>query len=277
MKKLLLILSLFLYVFNSCSSPSSSENIENRLISKMVYQGESVNFTYRNFDFNFIYDNSERLIRINRGDKVYREFTYSSDLIIEVKYYVFWNGNSQSTLEDILHFDYDSTNRLIKVSTANYEYNFNYTDLNHADYTVNTFSTAGNNNLYLSGTINFDNVTKNILSATQVGYQVNLGQNGNPIPNYPIYKDEFIYDNKKHPCSNIKGYKDLTFFNLLNMNLTIFTDNLGASNNITAVKNYPIDQPNNDTYQVWSYEYGQTFPSKAKKLGSADFKLVFYF
>ena len=75
MKKLLLVLSLLLFILSSCSSSSSGESqnetVQGPLISKMVYKGESVALDYKDYDFNFIYDSNQRLIRINRGDKVY--------------------------------------------------------------------------------------------------------------------------------------------------------------------------------------------------------------
>ena len=281
MKKLLLVLSLLLFILSSCSSSSSGESqnetVQGPLISKMVYKGESVALDYKDYDFNFIYDSNQRLIRINRGDKVYREYTYSNDLIIEAKYYVFWNGNSESELEDIFHFDYDSSNRLIKATTSSFEYIFTYTDSSHADYIMHIYSWSGDNHLYRTGAINFDSVTKNILSITNQNYAPYLGQNGLPQPSSPMYKQELFYDTMKHPCSNIKGYKELAFFNLMNMDVTIFTPNFGVNNNLKEVNSYPIDQPSNNTSPVWSYEYGQTFPLKAKKLSSTDFNLVFYF
>lgn len=277
MKKPLFILSLLLFIMCSCSSGSGSENetVQGPLISKMVYRGESVNWSYRDYDFNFIYDGSDRLVRIDRGDKVYREYTYSNDLITQIKYYVFWNGGDEPELEDIFNFEYDLSNRLIKVTTWSFEYFFTYTNSSHADYVVHIFSWSGDNNLYRTGAINFDSVSKNILDVTNVNYENYLNQNGNPQPIYPSYKQEFIYDNLKHPCSNIKGYKELAFFNL--MNGEIFTPNFGVSNNLTAVNTYPVDAPTDNTYPVWSYEYGETFPSKATKLSSTDFYLEYYF
>lgn len=277
MKKLLLILTPLLLVLGSCSNSSDSESepVQGPLIKKMVYQGESVNWSYRDYDFNFIYDDNQRLIRIDRGDKVYREYTYFNDLITQIKYYVFWNGNNTSELEDTFDFEYDSSNRLVRVTTWSFEYLFTYTDSSHADFIIHIFSWSGNNNLYATGDINFDAVTKNILGVTRVNYENYLDINGNPEAIYPIYRQELTYDNLKHPCSNIKGFKELAFFNL--MNGEIFTPSFGVSNNLTAVNTYPIDQPADNTYPVWGYEYGQAFPSKAKKLGSIDYNLVYYY
>lgn len=281
MKKLLYLFAFFTVILSSCSS--DNEENQGPLLKKMIYKGESVSLSYRDYNFNFNYDNNDRLLSIDRDGAVFREYTYSNDVITQVKYYVFWNGESQSTLEYIFDFDYDSTNRLTKATryytsgTISLEYIFEYIDSNNAEYTINCFTCPGDNILFKSGTIAFDNITNNILNTTQLSYANYLNQDGSVHAFYPIYKAENIYDNKKHPCTNIKGYKELAFFNLLNIDSTIFTSNFGVTNNLISIKKYPVNEPNNIIHPAWNYVYGNTFPSKAKKESVEDSNIFFYF
>jgi hypothetical protein len=281
MKKLFYLFAFFTGVLSSCSSEDETQN-QGHLLKKMVYRGDNVSLSYRDFNYNFNYDDNDRLLSIDRDGAVFREYTYSNNLITEAKYYVFWNGESQSTLEYIFDFEYDSNNRLIKATRlyssgyVSMEYIFDYIDATHANYTIYLYTWPGDNNLYKSGIITFDDITKNILNATQISYSNYLNQDGS-VQVSSIYKVEHNYDNKKHPCFNIKGFKELAFFNLFNIDETIFTENFGVTNNLVSVKQYPINEPNNIIYPAWSYEYGDTFPSKSKKETSPDFNVFFYY
>lgn len=281
MKKLFYLFAFFTVVLSSCTSEDENQN-QGHLLKKMVYRGANVSLSYKDYNFNFNYDDNDRLLSIDRDGAVFREYIYSNDLITQVKYYVFWNGESQSTLECFYDFEYDSMDRLIRVIRHNGsgnigdEYNFDYVDLNHANYRIYLYSWPGDNDLYLSGTITFDDITKNILSATQLSYANYLNQDGS-VQVSSIYKVEHNYDDKKHPCFNIKGFKELAFFNLLNIDSTIFTENFGVTNNLISVKQYPINDPNNIIYPAWSYDYGDTFPSKSKKETNSDFNVYFYY
>ena len=282
MKKLLYLFAFLTVVLSSCSSEDETQN-QGSLLKKMVYRGDNVSLSYRDFNYNFNYDDNDRLLSIDRDGAVFREYTYSNNLITEAKYYVFWNGESQSTLEYIFDFEYDSNNRLIKATRlyssgyVSMEYIFDYIDATHANYTIYLYTWPGDNSLYKSGIITFDDITKNILNTTNLSYSNYLNQDGTINPQYPIIKVENNYDDKKHPCFNIKGFKELAFFNILNIDSTIFTENFGVTNNLVSVKQYPINEPNNIIYPAWSYDYGDTFPSKSKKETSPDFNVFFYY
>ena len=54
-------------------------------------------------------------------------------------------------------------------------------------------------------------------------------------------------------------------------------DEADIKNNLISVKQYPINDPNNIIYPAWSYDYGDTFPSKSKKETNSDFNVYFYY
>lgn len=275
MKKLLILIAIITLFLSSCSS-DSNENNQGNVVKKMIIKGETVSWDLKNYNFNFIYDNEDRLIRINREDKVYREFVYSGDLIVQIKYYVFWNLEPEPTLYSITNFEYDTFGRLIKAKTnSEYEYYFNYTDENHIDFEIKIYTWPGTNNLYSTGTVNLDTNTYNILSTTQTFYQNYLNDDGLPQPS-STFSGGLIYDDKKHPCSGIKGYKQLALFNFFSFDNDFFIAGFGATNNLIASEQYWAGQPN-VVNTLWSHEYSGIFPSKAKKENSGDFKIYFYY
>lgn len=271
------VLSLFLI---SCSNDDSSQG---ELITKMVYKGENVSWDYRDYNFNFIYDGNQRLIRIDRDGVTTREFTYAADLITEIKYYSFSNLNPVPDLNYVISFQYDSENRLTQASSKNsagdllYKYNFNYTNENQAEFIIRAYGRLGNNDIYSTGTINYESNTNNILNVVQYFYGAYLAEDGIAYPSGDLVH-ELIYDTKKHPCSNIKGYKELAFFNYFKSEGTIFTSNFGSTNNLLTVNYNPLNQPQNvTTYPLWLFNYGSTFPSKANKVGNDNFNIHFYY
>ena len=278
MKNLYCLLSLLSLFLISCSNDDSSQG---NLITKMVYKGENVSWDYRDYNFNFIYDGNQRLIRIDRDGVTTREFIYTADLITEIKYYSFSNLNPVPDLNYVISFQYDSGNRLTQASSENsvgdlvYKYNFNYTSENQAEFIFRAY--PGPNDISSTGTINFDHNTNNILDFVVYYYPNYLDEDGNLYP-WASLEYELIYDTKKHPCSNIKGYKELAFFNYFSREGTIFTSNFGSTNNLLTVNHHPLGQPQNvASYPLWFFNYGNTFPSKANKVGNDNFNIHFYY
>lgn len=282
MRKALLFAMSLALVFTSCSS-DENKSLQGELLTKMVLKGENVSLDYKNYDFNFFYSNN-KILRVEREGKLSREFTYSGNLISEIKDYVFWNLESEPTLESTIYFEYNNLNKLIKVTIVNedtnvikYEYLLDYISENVANYQIKIYTWPGDNNLFSIGQVTFDVNTKNILNKTITYYNQYLDQNGNPVPVTPSSKIQYFYDTKMHPCSNIEGFKELAFFNLNYEDTKFFTSNFGVTNNLLRTETHNLNTPNNIIVRdIWSYENGDIFPVTAKK-NNIDFRAYFYY
>lgn len=282
MKKSLYFLGLAILILTSCSS--DSESSEGSVIKKMVFKGDSVVYDYKADSFNFIYDNENRLLKINRGSQVHRSYEYSGDVISKINAYVFWNGDATPTLVDIIDFEYDSNNRLIKATSKSaesgdisFEYIFSYPGGNQVEFQIKVYTPPGDNNLESEGIATYDSETKNILHLEQNYYSDYLLENGN-LSYSGSNETEFIYDDKLHPCTNIKGFKELALFNFFSYDSAVFTENFGVTNNLMGLTtSYLGDSETVYTQYYWTYTYGSLFPSKMVKNDSEDFSVLFYY
>ena len=284
MKKSIYFLALVFFILGSCSS--DSESSEGNVVKRMVFKGDGVVYDYKADSFNFIYDNENRLLKINRGNQVHRSYEYSGDVISKINAYVFWNGDATPTLLNIISFEYDSNSRLIKATSRyaesgeiSFEYIFSYLGENQVEFQIKIYTWSGDNDLASTGVATYDSETKNILHLAQNYYSSYLLENGE-LSFQGNNETEFIYDDKLHPCSNIKGFKELALFNYFSYDSDVFTENFGVTNNligITTSHTNPGESQTVYTQYLWTYTYGNLFPSKMVKNDNDDFEVHLYY
>lgn len=264
MKKLLTLVSALTLLFTSCSSDDTT--FGNR-INKISFHGEGaigepMHITYSEENKILKYDD-------NIGNKI--EFEYEGELIKKVDFYQICDCGSNDGLlmynySRSVNFEYDNMNRLIKFDFNDpenfvyYDYiEFDYVSVNEAEYNMYLNSTIVQN-----GSILFNN--QNITSMIQI-----LGNTK--------YTNNYLYDNKSHPFVNVKGFKNLMFFNLFWSSISSgISPNEGYSNNLLSTERIVSDLNDNYLYTqnfTTSYEYGNN-NMPLKVVNGSRYKRYYY-
>lgn len=269
MRNLYFLLSLLSLLIISCSDEDTPQG---SLITKMKFIGSDFNDSYENHEFNLEYTEGNKLVRIIDFESDKKEFHYTGDLITKIDIWLFFN-NSDLNFERSIYLEYDNEDRLINIKvdisgdgTIQYIISFNYIDGNNANYTyTDTFDVIG------YGTITFDD--EDVIERFDNSFF--LGQ---------IYQKEttYNYDEKKHPYSGIRGFKELKLFNSFfgsiyhfghNLNDDYgFAPNWGTTKNVKSITTRTgVNLENIDMGNLFSYEYGNNdFPTKSNKIGGGS-------
>lgn len=191
MKKLLYLFSAVALTLTSCSNEDDSNNSSSSvLLTKIIETFEDNSTLTTEFRYS-----GTKLTRITDDDGRF-DFTYTNDLITEVKYY------ESNTLLQTETYQYDSSGRVTTYviidnidtdwgSKETYTYNTNGT------VSVNYYSgdASSQTNLDRTGTITFLNGEINQISFSD----------GKIIT--------YSYDNKNNPFKNVTGYDKINFCN----------------------------------------------------------------
>ncbi|MFD2910025.1 hypothetical protein ACFSX9_14920 [Flavobacterium ardleyense] len=192
MKKLLYLFSAVALTLTSCSSDDSSDptTTEGTTLKKIIetYSDGSIETT------NFFY-NGNKIIKqtTDYGDEV--QYTYTGDLITKERY-LFEDGDSGDILEEIITYEYDTNNRLIKSTRTDED---NYVEVDVFTYNANgttSFVTTADGNTIATGTIHY---------VGNQPYKKEIIQNeGDEFESTTTEVSTF--DTKRSPYSNITGF-----------------------------------------------------------------------
>jgi hypothetical protein len=231
MKKIFYVLSITFLILQSCSSDDSSgdsseSSNQTTLLKKIVFSGQSINFTYQG--------NKLTKIVYPQGNYSYYLITYTGDLITRTEGF---NNNNQPMNHDVFIY----SNNLLTQQKV-------YSNPNTLEKTY-TFTYNSNNS-----------ITKNTANSSIL---YNLDNVGNIIERKEYYNNSlqntytYIYDQKNNPFKNVIGYNPLIFgpnlvlWSMSTNNVISQAGSSGFSNNF---------QYNNQLYptSVTSTSSGQT-------------------
>ncbi len=269
MKKIICFLSGITLLLTSCSS---DDNSQGNLITSMKYVGKNFSTDFRNHVFNFEYIDGNKLVRISDGQGAKTEFTYTGNLISKIDVWEYLN--QEPNFSRSFSLQYDDSGRLDVISveqegSIDTVIKFTYIDLFHINYTHTFYSYMHSEGIETTGVIICDE--NDILKKTTLRY----GESGE----YLIAREiDYVYDNKKHPYSSIRGFKDLKLYNaffgsIFTFNYNIndgdgFAPNWGTTHNVVSfIMKRGFDLEIEDSFNLFSYEYGNNdFPKKCSKV-----------
>ncbi|WP_445455448.1 hypothetical protein [Flavobacterium sp. HNIBRBA15423] len=261
MKKFLTVLSAITLVFTSCSSDDSpsEETSSGSLLTKIVETYDDGTVETIEFEYN-----GNKIVRQTSDLDVRDEtiFTYTGDLITKEEY--FFDDGEGYTMEEVISYEYDSNNRLIKSSRAS-------TGLAEEDiFTYNSNST-------ISFTTTSTTTSPSTIVATGIIYLNGDQPYKKTITEYPgtIWEssrvEENEFDDKVNPLINVVGLSKTLiacpkyiygYDGVSNNNLNFKRDNVLEesstytynNNNMPLTENY-IDTSNSDYNSVSQYFY----------------------
>lgn len=202
MKKLILLLSAMVLVFNSCTSDADPLPVYTPpvvdpttvLVKKIIYTpagspSETANFFY----------NGNKLVKITDGSSEYTTITYTGDLITSIQHY-----DDTNTLIASEHFTYNGSNKLVTnlykdlisndASKETYVYN--------ADGTISVSKYSGD----ITTQTNYDGYYKMYFQNREVVKEENYDSTGNLIET-----TDYTFDGKNNPFKNIVGWPQLQY------------------------------------------------------------------
>ncbi len=260
MKKLFALLSAFTFVLTSCSSDDSNDAASGQLLTKLVE-------TYENGDVETVtFQYSGNKILKRTSDYAFRDetiFTYTGDLITKEEY--FFDDDAGYSFYEVINYEYDATNRLIKSSR---------TATSLAEEDVFTYNSNGTISFTTTSTIS----SPSTIVATGVIY-LNGDQPykkeitfdpGTAMENNAV--EEGTFDDKINPFMNITGYSKMAIacptynYSLegtVNNYLTYKRDNVlwdsstytYNSNNMPLTETYTDVEGNGDENSTLQYFY----------------------
>lgn len=216
MKKTILLLSAFAFLFNSCSSDNASETTpidqNGILVKKMVYSSpdEPPDSPY-NTTINFTY-NGNKLVQGIDEDNYKSVFTNAGNLITKIESF------DKNTVDAQDLFTYNSSGKLTEYRYLsmfdNYEDKYTYT------YNLNGTVTVSE----CHGTIG------NTIEDSSYNYTYTNGESSSTNSN------AYTYDSKNNPLKNVVGYREIMspeftdhFMIAFGRNHNIVATSIGAS------------------------------------------------
>jgi hypothetical protein len=231
MKKLICLFGFSSLFLASCSSDSSSSGSDDVLVTKSVENdvlgGGSLTTTYAY--------NGKKIVSETDSDGALTTFTYTGDLITQVKYY-----ESDHTLYETETFTYNSSNKLIGYVRAEIVDDLGYRQayVYNSDGTVSFASYSGD-----ATSQDADETTGTIhLSGGEVTMIVS-GSGTNTVTH------TYTYDTKNTPFMNVTGFDKIAF---------VDSEAVGTHHNILT--DHYVDISDNYTYNS-TYTYNsQDYP-----------------
>jgi hypothetical protein len=247
MKKLLCLFAFSAVFLTSCSSSDNSSTpvtesdvLVTKTVETYAYDNSTVttNYTY----------NGKKIVRSSDSDGIYENYTYTGDLITNVKVY---DDTDTLLLEEFL--TYNASGQLITYLSKDYENNtgrkevFVHNSNNTVSYSVYKGNISAQTTLSETGTIYLTNgevsqIDSTVLSPSYSGTRV------------------YTYDTKNNPFKNITGGDKINFINI---------EAIGVSRNILT-DNYTSTFPTNEMYTT-TYTYNSlNFPLTESEIEGTD-------
>lgn len=238
----LLFVSLLIIAFTSCSSDNDSATtavLLKKLTSVTMGKHAEYNFQYNGTQLSKVtFD-----IEAQTDGRGYDKYTYSNNLITEIKRY---NASNQNMA--ITYLTYDSSNRLTEALTLQLSGNYGlkrvFTHNLNGTVTVTAYS----------GNLETQNTPSDIVET----YHFQNGEVSRKdfVSNALSFTVTYSYDSANHPMKNVAGIKQIKLYTFIADGLFGMEHNITRTVSVTGADTVQVDMEvdyNTNNYPVLSY------------------------